>query len=107
LSGPYAMDTASWKTWVCIHIEPIASFNEAMIFGLLLASINRPVCCPLLSSLRKARSETTLCLLVNPVKLSWLPGLNLALVEPQLDFLLGTLDAVGAVADIATDILNG
>ena len=44
-------------------------------------------------------------LLVHPVVLSRLPGLDLALLEPERDLLLGILDAVAAVADVAADVL--
>lgn len=46
-----------------------------------------------------------LSLLVDPVKGALLPLLHLTLLEPQGNLLLGVVDAVGAVADIATDIL--
>lgn len=45
-------------------------------------------------------------LLVDPVELSRLPGLELALREPERDLLLGVLDAVGTVADVAADVLG-
>jgi len=45
-----------------------------------------------------------LWLLVDPVELSRLPALDLLRLEPQSNFLLCALDAVGAVADVATDI---
>jgi hypothetical protein len=45
-------------------------------------------------------------LLVDPVVLSLLPALDLALVEPESDLLLGGLDGVGAVADVAADVLD-
>ena len=35
-----------------------------------------------------------------------LVGLDLALLEPEGNFLLGGLDAVGAVADVAADVLD-
>lgn len=44
-------------------------------------------------------------LLVDPVVLSGLPALNLALLEPESNLLLGGLDSVGAVADVAADVL--
>jgi hypothetical protein len=34
-----------------------------------------------------------------------LPGLDLLVLEPEGDFLLGVLDAVAAVADVAADVL--
>jgi len=43
-------------------------------------------------------------LLVNPVVLSALPALDLALLEPESNLLLAVLDAVGAVADVAADV---
>ena len=43
-------------------------------------------------------------LLVDPVVLSGLPRLNLTLLEPKSDLLLGVLDAVGTVADVASNI---
>lgn len=48
----------------------------------------------------------SLCLLVDPVELSRLPADNLTVLEPEGDLLLGTLNAVGAVADIATNVLR-
>ena len=42
--------------------------------------------------------------LVDPVKLSRLPALDLLLAEPQSNLLLGALNAVGAVANVAADI---
>lgn len=44
-------------------------------------------------------------LLVDPVVLSRLPPLDLALLEPESNLLLGGLDGVRAVADVAADIL--
>lgn len=50
-------------------------------------------------------SRTTyLCLLVDPVELSRLVLLNLALLEPKGNLFLGILNAVGAVADVATNV---
>lgn len=43
--------------------------------------------------------------LVDPVVLALLPGLDLALLEPESNLLLGVFDGVGAVADVAADIL--
>ena len=57
-------------------------------------------------------STVTLCydsdswLLVDPVMLSGLPALNFPWLEPQGNLLLCTLDAIGTVADVATDV-NG
>jgi hypothetical protein len=45
-----------------------------------------------------------LWLLIDPVELSGLVCLDLTLLEPESDLLLGILDAVGAVADIAADV---
>jgi hypothetical protein len=45
-------------------------------------------------------------LLVDPIELGGLPGLHLAVLEPESDFLLGILDAVAAVADVAADVLG-
>jgi hypothetical protein len=47
---------------------------------------------------------TRLWLLVDPVVLGRLPGLNLTLLEPQSNLLLAVLDAVGAVAHVAANI---
>lgn len=47
---------------------------------------------------------TRLCLLVDPVKLSRLPRLDLFLGKPESDLLLRTLDTIGAVADVPTNI---
>lgn len=43
-------------------------------------------------------------LLVNPVVDGRLPRQNLALLEPESNLLLGVLDAVGAVADVAAGL---
>lgn len=48
--------------------------------------------------------EVHLRLLVDPVELGNLPALDLALLEPESNLLLGVLDAVGAVAHVAADI---
>jgi hypothetical protein len=45
-----------------------------------------------------------LLLLVDPASLGALPADNLTLLEPESDLLLGVLNAVGAVADVAADI---
>ena len=44
--------------------------------------------------------------LVDPVVLSLLVALDLALLEPKRDLLLSGLDGVGAVADVAADVLE-
>ena len=44
--------------------------------------------------------------LVDPVVRSLLVGVELLLLEPEVDLVLGGLDTVGAVADIAADILS-
>ena len=46
----------------------------------------------------------SLWLLVDPVKLGRLPADDIALTEPESDLLLGVLNAVGSMADIAADI---
>ena len=43
--------------------------------------------------------------LVDPVVLGLLPALDLALLEPKSDLLLGGLDGIGAVADVTADVL--
>lgn len=43
-------------------------------------------------------------LLVDPVELGSLPADELTLLEPESNLLLGVLDAVGAVADVAADV---
>jgi hypothetical protein len=55
-----------------------------------------------------AHRAPSLCLrlLVDPAGLGALPADNLTLLEPESDLLLGVLDAVGAVADVAPDV-NG
>jgi len=45
-----------------------------------------------------------LWLLIDPVILSRLPGLNFTLLEPESNLLLGILDAVGTMADVASNI---
>ena len=43
--------------------------------------------------------------LVDPVVGGLLPGVELLRLEPESDLLLGRLDGVGAVADVAADVL--
>lgn len=43
--------------------------------------------------------------LVDPVVLGLLPALELLRLEPEGDLLLGGLDGVRAVADVAADVL--
>lgn len=43
-------------------------------------------------------------LLVDPLGLGGLPADDVALLEPESDLLLGVLDAVGAVADVAAGL---
>ena len=50
------------------------------------------------------RRGRRLSLLVDPVEASLLPALDLAVLEPESNLLLGVLDGVGAVADVAADI---
>lgn len=45
-------------------------------------------------------------LLVDPVELGGLPALDLGLLEPEIDLLLGVVDAVAAVAHVAADVLQ-
>jgi hypothetical protein len=47
------------------------------------------------------KSLTVNLLLVNPVVLSRLPWDDLAILEPESNLLLGILDTVGTVADVA------
>ena len=47
----------------------------------------------------------SLWLLIDPLGLALLVRNDLALLEPQSDLLLGVLDTVGAVADVAADVL--
>jgi hypothetical protein len=44
-------------------------------------------------------------LLVDPVVGGLLPALELLRLEPESNLLLGRLDSVGAVADVAADVL--
>ncbi len=46
-----------------------------------------------------------LWLFVDPVELSVLVRQNLAFAEPKINLFLGIVDAVGAVADVTTNIL--
>lgn len=53
----------------------------------------------------EASEETTIYLfLVDPVVLGSLVGNGLTLPEPESNLLLGVLDGVGTVADVAADI---
>lgn len=45
-------------------------------------------------------------LLIDPLGLALLVRSDLIILEPESDLLLGAFDAVGAVADVAADILN-
>jgi hypothetical protein len=54
---------------------------------------------------RSTDPETGLRVLVDPVSLAVLPLEDLAGREPEADLLLGALDAVRAVADVAADVL--
>lgn len=45
-------------------------------------------------------------LFINPVVLSLLVLKHLVLAKPQINFFLRTLDSIGAVADVAADILS-
>lgn len=45
-----------------------------------------------------------LSLLIDPVELGLLVADNITLLEPESNLLLGVLDGVGAVADVAADI---
>ena len=51
-------------------------------------------------------SAHDLWLLIDPVKLSWLPADYLLVLEPECNLFLGAVDAIGAVADIAADVLD-
>lgn len=44
--------------------------------------------------------------LVDPRLVGLLPAVDLLLLEPEVDLLLGRVDTVGAVADVAADILG-
>lgn len=59
----------------------------------------------LIAALYFRDSRTMHLLLVDPVVLSRLPALDLGLLEPESNLLLGGLDSVRAVADVAADIL--
>lgn len=50
------------------------------------------------------RNQASSLVLVDPVELGRLPADELALLEPESNLLLGVLDAVGAVADVAADV---
>jgi hypothetical protein len=52
----------------------------------------------------KTEVLTHLGLLVDPVELGSLVADDVTLLEPESDLLLGVLDGVGAVADVAADI---
>jgi hypothetical protein len=60
----------------------------------------------LLFSIQTVQPRGHLSLLVDPVELGLLPALDLALLEPESNLLLGVLDAVAAVADVAADVLT-
>lgn len=50
------------------------------------------------------KMEHCTLLLVNPVVLSGLPALDLAVLEPESNLLLAVLNGVGAVADVAANV---
>jgi hypothetical protein len=52
----------------------------------------------------KCKGKKLLSLLINPVELSWLPLVDLLLLEPERNLLLCVLDAVTAVADVAANV---
>ena len=52
------------------------------------------------------RHRSVLGLLVDPVELRGLVADKILVLEPQGDLLLGALDAVGPVADVAADYLQ-
>jgi hypothetical protein len=56
--------------------------------------------------LSKVYFVPTELLLVDPVVLSLLPAIELLLLEPQVNLLLRGLDTVGAMADVAANILQ-
>ena len=58
-----------------------------------------------MQALRRRTGRNNLGLLVDPVELGVLPLLELAGGEPEGDLLLGVLDGVGTVADVAADVL--
>lgn len=60
-----------------------------------------PLATPLIS-FKKPRASRLV--LVDPVELGRLPADELTLLEPEGNLLLGVLDAVGAVADVAADV---
>lgn len=51
-------------------------------------------------------SSHDLRLLVDPVMLSALPRHKVVLLEPESDLLLGVLDAIRSVADVAANVLE-
>ena len=65
-----------------------------------------PTSCHVISCRIPDLSRRTDLFLVDPRLLRRLPALDLLLVEPQGDLLLGRVDAVGAVADVAADVLS-
>lgn len=74
------------------------------IFGCLAhaqLNIKERVCPPTGSAFH---STDNLGLLVDPVELGSLVGDKVTLGEPESNLLLGVLDGVGAVADVAADI---
>lgn len=56
--------------------------------------------------LRGKIERRNLGLLVDPLSLALLVLLELGSLEPEANLLLGALDAVGAVADVAADVLH-
>lgn len=69
-------------------------------------SFSSSIVCKLTLDSEMNAVPTHLRLLVDPIEVGHLPGHNLVLAEPQSDLFLGTLDTVGTVADVSTDV-NG
>ena len=97
-----------------------AKLKSSLFPTLVSLSLTESRSCSWLTLLKTARTSachrnSTHCcsvvvnrswLLVDPVMLGRLPALKLLRLEPQSDLLLGALDSIRAVADVATDI-NG
>lgn len=72
----------------------------------LTSRVDDPPGCKLLGRVvgGEKRSRDDLGLLVDPVELRALVADNLRVLEPESNLLLGVLDGVGTVADVAADV---
>lgn len=93
-----AWEEAVHKQWKGFYFSLITSI-------LYLRFLGRHDLCGCRDLVSRSLDRDNLRLLVDPVLLGVLVLDDLTLAEPKGDLLLGVLDAVGAVADVAADVL--